>query len=800
MLIPDKFILRLTRLTQGRFRPWLWTFLLAVHAMPAHAELLVFSGDGYMLGPVYHARDAAGDELRAAQDLATYLGMVSGYEWPLQPEPDDPAAAGIYVGLTRAAADHGIGVDMLEPDGIRWQVSGDKLFLLGRDGIATGFAVYGFLQEFCQVRWFMPGDLGEEVPRRQRLRLPGMDFIYNPPFFQRLLGASEREWRQRNFQRRLIPFNHHLQHIFPPQLIEEHPEWFPLVRGERVALSGARGPNPNLAHPGAAAHAAQWVADHFSRNPDALGVSLATTDSLTFDESDLTRQWTRPYRYFRGRPDYSDLVFTFTNRVAQHLWPMDAEDGGNGPGDSRHVTQLAYYWAENLPSFPLHPRVLPVLTSDRAQWFDLDYRENDQELIRRWAESDAELLGTWDYYEGSPYIIPRVYIQLTADSIRFLRDHRVRVFYAEGRPIWGFDVPRFWVASQLLWNPDASLPALLDEFFRRFYGPAREPMREFYQQCEDLWMQQPLPADWIKYFNDPGQAELFPPDVCARLEELLIAAETLASEHAAQDPQAIRFVDRVRLARDAFAVTRAFSEFYHLAKELGAKQAPGDDELAALDRKRDRVRSMEGQMHRRPGLLETRTLMDPSARALKPADAATLVLEETFGDELWVADMWGIDAALQPGIHHDRPGSWSVRMRHTEAMHLRRYVADTEDPARLRVEGSTHFSLFQWIPVEAGRRYLIHADVRGQVSPGGRVALLSEWRDTDGAPMQVFAEDRLPVGAHDWLTLALSLQPPSGAEWLYVGIKVDFQYLDDWIELGPVRVWEELDPNHETTH
>lgn len=786
-----------TSVTTRRVFPW-WLVLAVLGTLnPLRADLLLFADDGYMLGPVFHAADADSDSIGAARELARYLGEISGYAWPVEAEPADAEPAGIYVGQMRVAQAYGVDSTGLEPDGIRWRTANNKLFLLGGDGAATHFAVSAFLQEFCRVRWFMPGPLGEEVPRLRRLRLPEIDFVYNPHFFQRLLGAGDREWRMRNFQRRLIPFNHNLHRIFPPEMLEEEPELFPLVRGERIATAGGRGPNPNIAHPAAAEHAARWVAEYFEANPEALGVSLGTTDSLTYDESELTRQWTQPYRYFRGRPNYSDLIFNFTHTVARLLWPRPEADGGEVSGDKRYVSQLAYYWAEDVPSFDLHPQVLPVLTSDRAQWFDTDYRRNDEDLIRRWAETDVALLGTWDYYEGSPYIIPRVYLQLTADSIRFLRANRVRVFYAEGRPVWGFDVPRIWLASQLLWDPEALPGALMDEFYRRFYGPAEEPMRRFYERCEDIWMNQPLPADWIKFFYDSGQAELFPPEVCAELDAYLEQAARLAEEKAGEDEAAARFVERVRLAQDAFAVTRAFSDFYYLARALGSVEQPDAEALQNLDLLRARVRSLIGQTHR-PGLLKNRTMADPSDRSRMPADNARLLLREDFNEELIVADSWGIDAGLYPGIDQHIPGSWSIRMRHTENMHLRRLPATAEQPARLRVEGASHFSLFQWIPVKPGCHYLIRVQVRGQVSPGGRLTLLTEWKDGAGAMMDLHEEDRLPVGTHDWITLARWQQAPADAASLYIGLKVNFQYGDDWAEIGPLKVWCEGAECHET--
>ena len=64
------------------------------------------------------------------------------------------------------------------------------------------------------------------------------------------------------------------------------------------------------------AHAAAAARAHFATEPDSESFSLGVNDGLTFGESPETLALTTPVRWFRGRPDYSALVFTFMNRAA----------------------------------------------------------------------------------------------------------------------------------------------------------------------------------------------------------------------------------------------------------------------------------------------------------------------------------------------------------------------------------------------------------------------------------------------------------------------------------------------------
>ena len=178
-------------------------------------------------------------------------------------------------------------------------------------------------------------------------------------------------------------------------------------------------PQPDFTEPRAVEVAAKAALAAFAKNPEARSFSLSINDNTLFDDSEATRRVIEPVEYFRGRPNYTDLVFGFMNQVAEQVF----EQGGawtTPAGEPRYLTALAYYWTEQSPSFPLHPRVMPVLTSDRAQWHDPAYRAQDKALIQRWADSGAERLATWDYYFGAPYVYPRQFNQWIAESLRYM--------------------------------------------------------------------------------------------------------------------------------------------------------------------------------------------------------------------------------------------------------------------------------------------------------------------------------------------------------------------------------------------
>lgn len=501
----------------------------------------------------------------------------------------------------------------------------------------------GFLLE----RHFIPGPLGYEPGDAPPAPGPR---AYRTRAYSGLDSPEAKAWGAANGLGRRPAFSHNLASVFPPSLYATHPEFFPLVAGSRMRPNAARGNwNPDISTPAAAAHAAEAAAAFFAANPEADSFALGTNDALIFGESpelmalvapapaarlkagswaleggqrsargavpvasDLSRLRTSSLQpppsnpageanaWFRGRPDYSPLVFTFMNRVAERVAPLHPD---------KYLGALAYYWSENAPDFPVHPNVMPFLTADRSQGYDPAFRAEEAALQARWSralgEAPAELgdggsmleanqrqarriapersvekgsgtrapnlqpptsnprgavpprLGLYDYLYGYGFLIPRIHISLIAPYLREARRLGFTDYYAEMGPNWGLDGPQPWLVAQLLQDPEADSGALLDEYYTRYFREAAGPMRRFFEECERLWLEQPGSVYWLKHYRNESQAALFPPAACAALRRLL--------DDAARRAQSPEVAQRVAFVSEAFGLTERFSAL-HVAR------------------------------------------------------------------------------------------------------------------------------------------------------------------------------------------------------------------------------------------
>lgn len=427
-------------------------------------------------------------------------------------------------------------------------------------GLVNG--IYFVAGEILGARWYWPSPLGFALVGEAPEKFPEIRRREEPAFAMRTLHPTENAYARRNRLVRRFQFNHNLGRIFTEEVFERTPEVFAEVNGRRRSPteSSKWDPQPDFTREKTVALAAEAALGHFGENPESRSFSLSINDNVRFDESARTRDAVAPLEYFRDRPNYTDLVFTFTNAVAERVF--EDEGAWSTPsGEPRYLTALAYYWTEQSPSMRVHPRVMPVLTSDRAQWHDPAYRAQDKALIRRWADSGAGRIATWDYYFGAPYPYPRQFTRWQAESLRFLSDAGVDVFFSQLPGFWGLDGPKAWLTAELLWDPHQDAGKLLDEFYTEFFGPAATPMRRFYERAEAHRNANAGRAEWIKFYLDEAGIELFSGPILEELRSFLRRAEKLVAD----DP---RRLARVRVVAEAFSLTEAYAAYHEARTRL----------------------------------------------------------------------------------------------------------------------------------------------------------------------------------------------------------------------------------------
>ena len=703
--------------------------LRAEPGMPFTDDPMWLVRDGTFRGKIFVAADASPEEREGAIHLAAWIKTVTGASPEVTAEDADRTENGVYVGASRRARAHDIRVPhSLSREAFAWETRRHRrtLFLVGESPLATRLAASRFIREHLGVEFLMPGDFGADWKPLRLVAVPTCRREFTPAFAWRELSGlgtpDERTWAQDNGLGKLPAMNHALWSVFDDKAYEENPDMFPILGGKRIAPSGRGGyePQPNLANPASAEHAARRAHEFFQKNPEAPAFSLSINDNMTWDESPESRASLGTGKFFRNRPDYSDYVFGFMNRSATALRakaeggrqnakvtpsPAPFRDDSANPSSfvprpssrlaplaspRRFLTAYAYYHCENTPSFRVQPEVFPILTADRSEWRDPGFAAEDAALMTRWSQSGASAFGLYDYYYGRDVAVPRIFHRAQAASVKHAADCGAKLFYAELYPDWGFDGPKAWLAARLAWQPDAEAEALLNLYYSRAYGPAAKPMRKFFELAEARWANRPQPPRWIRFFREESAAELFPAPVCAEMRAALDEAERAfpnpSERTLSNDPGELeRRHLRVRATSVAFAKTEAFVAAYEAKKRLAALPEARDaagaqrvadalrEALAAEGRHRESVRRWNvcALNPGAPGNTDAFGRADAVAlaaakcarapHALPPgsplADAAAMLAEKTPEGVVTAVDE-RFDAE---GFRPATPGTWAAR-------------------------------------------------------------------------------------------------------------------------------------------
>lgn len=777
--------------------------------------------------PVYLSSHAAPDTRRAAEDLARVLSLASGKHTEVRVEPLVSGTRGIYVGRTRRAGVLRARLPLPDRDTVLMHVDAESLLLLGSDDAGHALAVYRFIQREQAAYWLMPGRLGEVIPRRAQWVVQGDGFCETPAFLSREYHIpqptpEERRWLECNLMRPRWEFNHNTYRLLSASDYEGNPEWFPVIAGTPYRPSGPRDHNwqPNLLSESFRERSAQRAREHFWRHPDAPSFSIGIMDSTNFGESAAYEALLQGAGSFRGRPDYSPLVFDYSRAVAERLYRTN-------PG--RLLGCLAYLWWEQPPPFPLPRNLVPYIATDRSQWYDPVRRLEGERLIQRWAQTGVEHFGLYDYYYGYPFVIPRPLRQTIAASIPFAAEQGATGFFAEIRPVWVYDGAKAWVAARLLWDPEQHADNLYDRYFELFYGAAAPDIRAFFSLAEEAWMTQEGPAYWLKYYGDLRQVELLDGKTERMSGLLQQALDRAATERIrARVAELHRFFEFTQLARELQHAVNRLDELDPSAADDAKQVLAAVQEVSRLRRevrRREQVLLRTKGNARWPERITFPYRDDPRARQLiglwrsgQSGASREQLLQALYRCYPAEAPAWRLAANLPearnllvnssleipllppgpPRSEHPSPWErelaipqhWGGHVREFEGAEIRRTSqAALSGRYGVRFIGAEITLFGQMVQVQPRTTYYLTCHVRGEVNRTCRVALNAEWYDAHGKSLGQSYSDRLAEGSHaEWRDLGVLARAPNGVRWARITLEVRYQDRGSVIDVDDFRL------------
>ena len=309
--------------------------------------------------------------------------------------------------------------------------------------------------------------------------------------------------------------------------------------------SEAQGNQLCTTNPDVIKEVAKNLIDTLDANPGIDINNFSPEDNRRFCECEKCRALDENGRDWLGK--YSNRFAVFNNQVAKivqekhpnvlikvgayEMYARPPLDDNYKP-ESNILFQVCHLWFCHH-----HP-----LGSNQCQK-DLTY--GAKEKFSPNAEYE-KILGQW--LKLSPHLFVYEYYQLNGmkrsnqfwpiihalrEDIRYYRDKGVQGFFTQTSDDWARLGVNFYLASKLCWNSDLNVDKLLDDYFKKCYGPSSKPVESFFMTLESAIQKWNQCASYglqgVDNFGEMG-LEIYKPSVLNKLEKSLSLALKLAQK------------------------------------------------------------------------------------------------------------------------------------------------------------------------------------------------------------------------------------------------------------------------------
>jgi len=568
----------------------------ATAGKPTTSDLGIVAG-GQSDAIVVRAPNAGKWERAAADDLVRYVREMTGVTLPTA---DTPATIAQALAGSRPLLILGQEALALRPDlatrigailkpnpiirgdGIALIRDGNRVYLAGNCDEAQYFAVADLLRRWG-VRWFMPGAFGESVPDEKELVVGNLDYVYASPFEIRSYWVSwlgdqtgHELFHKRNMMndRAQVPPNGH-------------------ALGEYTKGLGKTEFDVPLADPRTADQVAAKLAPLFAAGKD---FSLSISDGI-YDPPDEPSRKLMQLRWDRQFMNWSatDAILGLYRNVASRL----REKHPSSPSRAGFLiySNMTLPPVRETPIDPMFFGVLAPIDFDPIHGMD-DPRAPEKGDLRwilgKWATLLQGRLAIYDYDQSMLVWrdLPNPSHMAFARDVKIYRDAGALGFVTESRNALATTFLNLYLRGRLMWDPDADVQALLDDFYPRFFGPAAKPMKAYWEAIFQAWRDTIVTEH--EYFV---ASAIYAPALIDKLARDLEAAEaTLAALRAKPDAELGRndrlYLERLKFVRLGFEVLRNYMDMvraaatevdYAAARDAGERGLNARNELTAMN-------------------------------------------------------------------------------------------------------------------------------------------------------------------------------------------------------------------------
>ncbi|MCB9208903.1 MAG: DUF4838 domain-containing protein [Ignavibacteriales bacterium] len=412
-------------------------------------------------------------EQRSADELKKYLAEISNAEIEIVSDSEEESEFEISIGNTNRLNDLGVNVNNLEEDGYSIKTKNNKIFILGGNVKGTLYGVYTFLDNFLNVKMYAPGVY--DVPKQSDVIIPKIDLTEIPIIkYRELHIPSARlsqefcDWHKIHHpsvrEREYGSFVHTFQHLIPPEkYFDKHPEYFSEINGIRIPDQQLCLSNPEVYDV-----VLENLKKQMEEKPEAIVWDVSQNDNFGNCMCESCAKADSIYQSPSG------LMIEFVNKIAREF-------------PENTISTLAYQYTRKAPvGIKPEPNVMVVLCTiecDRSKPIADNQNDLFNRDIKEWSAL-TDNIKIWDYVvQFSCYTNPFPNFHVLQPNIKLFVDHGVKSLFEQGSGNSWSDMHELkaYVLAKLMWNPNADVNKIINEFIYGYYGKAAQYIIQYFE-------------------------------------------------------------------------------------------------------------------------------------------------------------------------------------------------------------------------------------------------------------------------------------------------------------------------------
>ena len=428
--------------------------------------------------------DAPPAVAEAVDNFNRTLKTITGTALPVVRH--DPAGSRIVLAVRKAdslmTADH---FSITFPDSRTMKIEGTEY--------SVQWAFNHLIREFAKAEWVMPESCGLSYTPMKDLTVPVRKMEVKSATWSvgRLHSNKKIFWNQN--LREGIQSGHYLtRYAFPAEKYGKDNSWPPAImpvhNGKKLtALPDPKSPllfwQPCYSNPETAKIAVRNIREYLEKHPGTMSICLSSNDVTGFCEC------AECMKLDKKTNTRSESYFTFINRVAAELLKTHP---------ALIILADAYTYNDLPPSFKLQPNVLVEISIDFNSCVSEECLAHHKKNIAAWSEK-ASMLGLWDYSWGYPYPVPRMYLPVHLDMLKYMAEHKAKFYYGQSWTVDAHEGPKQYLIAKLLWNGRQDVKKLEEEWYVRCVGEKAAPyLKAYFKVWNDYFAGRAKLTPWFK--------------------------------------------------------------------------------------------------------------------------------------------------------------------------------------------------------------------------------------------------------------------------------------------------------------